>query len=260
MTIANMGCHPLSVITAITVQDTSGVHDIFPLRPEWVAHQANAILNDIPVHVFKLGLLGSDKIIHVIAEILLEYPQIPVVMDPVLASGRGDKLATKAMIDAMRKLLLPRATLLTPNSIEARRLAFTDARNATSPNYPTLEECAFRLLDMGCKYVLITGAHENTAQVINSLFTRDKKLCTNSWKRLPHSYHGSGCTLASAIAASIAAGQTIHESVLSAQSYTWHALKAGFRPGLGQFIPDRYSHSNNTEKCVNNDNNNIEKS
>lgn len=240
MTIASMGCHPLSVITAITVQDTSGVHDLYPFEPDWVARQTRAILNDIPVHAFKLGLLGSDAIINVIAEILTDYPDIPVVMDPVLASGRGDALTTEVMIKSMRKLLLPRVTLLTPNSMEAKRLAFADKIDAASSPNHSLDTCASRILDTGCDFVLITGTHEHTAQVTNSLYTHDKLIRTDSWTRLPHSYHGSGCTLASAIAASIASGQTIIDSVVAAQSYTWGALSAGFQPGLGQYIPDRY--------------------
>lgn len=240
MTIASMGCHPLSVITALTVQDTSGVHDLLPLEPDWVERQTRTILNDIPVHAFKLGLLGSDAIINVIAEILLDYPDIPVVMDPVLASGRGDELTTEIMIKSIRKLLLPRVTLLTPNSLEARRLAFADEVDTASSHSHSLDACASRLLDTGCDFVLITGTHEHTAQVTNSLYTRGRLIRTDNWKRLPHSYHGSGCTLASAIAASIASGQTIIDSVIAAQSYTWGALSAGFQPGLGQYIPDRH--------------------
>ncbi|MCB1947603.1 MAG: hydroxymethylpyrimidine/phosphomethylpyrimidine kinase [Burkholderiales bacterium] len=244
MTIASIGCHPLSVITAITVQDTSGVHDIYPLDSGWVARQARTILDDMPVQAIKLGLLGSDKIIHVIAEILSAYPHIPVVMDPVLASGRGDELTTAIMMESMCELLLPRVTLLTPNSLEARRLAFIDACLAAPPDNSTLDECASRLLEMGCEYILITGTHENTAQVTNLLFTHDKKLRADNWNRLPHNYHGSGCTLASAIAAFVATGQTVPDSVFSAQSYTWHTLEAGFQPGRGQFIPNRYFQNN----------------
>lgn len=239
LTIASMGCHPLPVITAITVQDTTGVEDILPLDSEWVENQARTLLEDMPVHAFKLGLLGSVEIIAAIAEIVSDYPEIPLIMDPVLASGRGDELATEDMIDAMRKLLLPQVTLLTPNSLEARRLAlFEDDHERSSENL-SLDECAYRLLDMGCEYVLITGTHENTAQVTNSLFTAEGQVRADEWKRLPYSYHGSGCTLASAIAASMANGLTVNESVYSAQVYTWRTLESSFRPGMGQHIPNR---------------------
>jgi hydroxymethylpyrimidine/phosphomethylpyrimidine kinase len=238
LAIASMGCHPLPVITAITVQDTTGVEEVFPLEAEWIENQARAILEDMPVHAFKLGLLGSVEIIAAIAEIVSDYPEIPLIMDPVLTSGRGDELASEDMIDAMCGLLLPQVTLLTPNSLEARRLAAFDDENHGLDTFP-LEECAHRLLDMGCEYVLITGTHENTTDVANALFSVDGRVRSDEWKRLPGSYHGSGCTLASAIAASMANGLTVNESVYAGQKYTWQALNASFRPGMGQYIPNR---------------------
>ncbi len=236
LTLASMGCHPLSVITAITVQDTAGVDDVMPLDAEWVADQARAVLEDMPVHVFKIGMLGSVEIITAIAEVISDYPNIPLVLDPVLASGRGDELASEDMVAAMRELLLPQATIITPNSMEARRLAEDDEDDDDTP---PLSQCASRLLQMGCEYVLITGTHENTSQVINKLYGTDGVIRTDSWQRLAASYHGSGCTLASAIAAALANGLPIIEAVYEAQAYTWQSLKSGFRPGMGQHLPDR---------------------
>ncbi|MBS0424828.1 MAG: bifunctional hydroxymethylpyrimidine kinase/phosphomethylpyrimidine kinase [Proteobacteria bacterium] len=237
LTIASLGCHPLSVMTAITVQDTAGVDEVMPLDPEWVADQARAVLEDMPVHVFKIGLLGSVEIIAAIAEVISDYPHIPLVMDPVLTSGRGDELANEEMIDAMRELLLPQVTILTPNSLEARHLA--QQESDSSETRLDLSLCAQRLLNMGCEYVLITGTHENTAQVTNTLYATDGVVRTDYWERFENNYHGSGCTLASAIAASLANGLSVSDSVLEAQDYTWHTLQAGFRPGMGQYIPNR---------------------
>src|SRR5687768_2075305 len=236
LTLASMGCHPLSVITAVTVQDTAGVDEVLALEPEWVADQARAVLEDMPVHVFKIGLLGSIETIAAIAEVVSDYPDIPLVLDPVLASGRGDELASDEMLAAMRELLVPQATIITPNSIEARRLAQNDE---DEDDMPHLSQCASRLLRMGCEYVLITGTHENTAQVVNHLYGTGGIVRTDSWDRLAGSYHGSGCTLASAIAAALANGLPIAEGVYEAQEYTWQSLKAGFRPGMGQHLPDR---------------------
>ena len=236
LTLASMGCHPLTVITAITVQDTAGVDDVMALDPEWVADQARAVLEDMPVHVFKIGLLGSVEIITAIAEVVSDYPNIPLVLDQVLASGRGDELASEEMVGAMRELLLPQATIITPNSIEARRLAQDDEDD---DDVPHLSQCAGRLLHMGCEYVLITGTHENTSKVVNHLYGTGGVVRTDSWDRLAGSYHGSGCTLASAIAAALANGLPIAEGVYEAQEYTWQSLKAGFRPGMGQHLPDR---------------------
>lgn len=236
MTQASMGCHPLSVITAITVQDTLGVEAVHALDADWVEDQARAVLEDMPVAAFKIGLLGSVENVSVIAEILADYPDVPLVFDPVLASGRGDELSTEEVVEAVRELLLPQTTVLTPNSIEARRLAEEDG----DEDSPDLAGCAQRLISYGCEYVLVTGTHENTAKVINTLYGENGLIRSDRWDRLPGSYHGSGCTLASAIAANLANGLDLGDAVRDAQEYTWQALAAGFRPGMGQHIPDRF--------------------
>ncbi len=236
LTLASMGCHPLSVITAITVQDTAGVDGIFAVDADWVADQARMLLEDMPVDAFKIGLLGSVENIAVIAEILSDYPEIPVVLDPVLATGRGDELSSEDMIAALREMLIPQTTLITPNSIEARRLATQDGEE----DDPPLAECANRLLHLGCESVLITGTHENTPRVHNILYGLQGVIQTDSWDRLPGSFHGSGCTLASAIAASLALGNELPRAVKDAQDFTYETLKAAFRPGMGQYLPDRF--------------------
>jgi hydroxymethylpyrimidine/phosphomethylpyrimidine kinase len=236
LTLSSMGCHPLSVITAVTIQDTMGVEDVLPIDAEWVADQARCVLEDMPVAVFKVGLLGSVEAIAAIAEVVSDYPDIPLVLDPVLASGRGDELASEDMISAMRELLIPQTTLITPNSLEARRLAQDDSNENDDPD---LGECALRLLNLGCEYVLVTGTHENTAQVVNTLYDQQGVVRTDSWQRLPGIYHGSGCTLASAVAATIANGLGVPEAVRDAQEFTWQTLKFAYRTGMGQLIPDR---------------------
>jgi len=236
LTIASMGCHPLTVVTAITVQDTGGVDDILPIDAEWVSDQARAVLEDMPVAAFKIGLLGSVENIAAIAEVISDYPDIPLVFDPVLASGRGDELADEDMLDALRELLLPQTTILTPNSIEARRLIQDEDNDEDNPD---LAECAKRIVQLGCEYVLVTGTHEHTPKVINTLYGENGVVRSDSWARLSGIYHGSGCTLASAIAALLANGLSMNEAVKEAQEFTWQALKYAFRPGMGQHIPDR---------------------
>lgn len=231
-----MGCHPLSVVTAVTIQDTTGVDDVSPVDAEWVADQARCVLEDMPVAAFKIGVLGSVETIAAIAEVVSDYPEIPLVLDPVLASGRGDELASEEMVAAIRELLVPQTTIITPNSLEARRLAIDETNDDDDPD---LAECARRLIASGCEYVLVTGTHENTTQVVNTLYGQEGVIRSDSWKRLPGSYHGSGCTLASAIAATIANGLAIGDAVKDAQEYTWQTLKSAFRPGMGQYIPDR---------------------
>jgi len=237
LTLSSLGCHPLSVITAITVQDTAGVQGILAIDPDWVVDQARVLLEDMPVAAFKIGMLGSLENITAIAEVVSDYPEVPLVLDPVLASGRGDEMTTEDMISAMRELLLPQTTILTPNSVEARRLAQEEGEDADELELP---ECARRLLALGCEYVLITGTHENTPQVINTLYGPEAVVRSDAWERLPGSYHGSGCTLAAAIAATLANGLELPEAVREAQEYTWQTLAAASRPGMGQYIPDRF--------------------
>ncbi len=234
LALASMGCYPLSVLTAITVQDTAGVDSVYAIDPDWVADQARCLLEDMPVAAFKMGMLGSTEIVTVVAEIVSDYPDIPLVLDPVLASGRGDDFANDDMVSAIRELLVPQSTVVTPNIPELRRLADDDDGDAS------LAECAQRLLDTGCEYVLVTGTHDSTtADVVNTLYHRGGVLRADTWQRLPGSYHGSGCTLASALAANLARGLDIGDAVYEAQDYTWHALKNAFRPGMGQYLPDR---------------------
>ncbi len=257
LTLASMGCHPLTVVTALTVQDTRGVEDILPIEAEWVSDQARRLLEDMPVAAFKLGALGSYENIEAIAEVLSDYPDIPVILDPVLASGRGDPLASEQMIGAMRALLLPQTTIITPNSLEARRLVEPDGDEGETGDAGESEdggeelelaECARRILALGCTYVLITGTHESSADVVNTLYGEEGVVRRDSWKRLPGSFHGSGCTLASAIAAALANGLDLAEAVREAQEYTWQALAGGFRPGMGQFLPDRFFWAREVER------------
>jgi hydroxymethylpyrimidine/phosphomethylpyrimidine kinase len=234
LTLASMGCHPLSVVTAITVQDTSGVEGIQSIDADWVSDQARAILEDIPIAAFKIGVMGSVENIAAIAEIVSDYPEIPLVFDPVLASTRGDEFASEDALEAMRQMIVPQTTVLTPNTLELLRLALGEDEDRVPA-----DKLARRLTDMGAEYVLVTGTHDSTLDVINTLYGDSGVMRSDRWQRLAGSYHGSGCTLASAIAATIARGLDIEEAVREAQDYTWHSLKFGFRPGMGQFIPDR---------------------
>jgi hydroxymethylpyrimidine/phosphomethylpyrimidine kinase len=229
--LASQGCHAATVITALTTQDTRDVTDFRPLDVTDVITQARAVLEDMPVAVFKLGMLGSRENVEAIHTILTDYPEIPVVFDPVLASGHGTDLGGQALVGAMKTLLLPLTTVLTPNSLEARTLA-TGA--------DTLNACAQALLDQGVEYLLMTGTHEHTPKVVNRLYHHNRLQETFTWERLPHSYHGSGCTLSASIAGLLARGVEPFTAFHEAQDYTWNALRHGYRPGLGQHLPHRF--------------------
>jgi hydroxymethylpyrimidine/phosphomethylpyrimidine kinase len=223
LTLAALGCHPLSVLTGLTVQDTSGVEHLEAISADLVARQARALLAETPVAAFKAGVLASAENVRVVAEIAARHAGTPLVVDPVLASGRGDPLASDAVRKALLEALVPRTTLLTPNTLEAQRLGG-----------------AQRLLDLGARYVLVTGTHDQTAEVINRLYDASGLVREDRWPRLPGSYHGSGCTLASAVAAALAKGRNVPEAVREAQEYTWQALAAAFRSGAGQLLPNRF--------------------
>lgn len=239
--IISMGCHPAPVIAGITVQDTSNVLSHTPVDAELVVQQARVVLEDMPISAIKIGLIGSVEIVEALRSILIDYPSIPVILDPVLAAGGGTRLVDEATVDALVTLLLPLATLVTPNSEEAREL---------SHGSDTLDACAMSLLDKGCEFVLITGAHENTSDVRNRLYGNNRKLETFSWKRLNGSFHGSGCTLSSAIAGLLAQGQEPFTAIHEAQEYTWQALNRGYRVGMGQPLPNRLFWANQEDDAA----------
>jgi len=230
LTLAVLGCHPATVAVAITAQDTAGIKQFSVVDPELVVAQARAVLEDMPVAAIKTGMLGAAAIVSAVTSILDDYPSIPLIVDPVQVSGRGDALADEPLDEALRALLLPRARLATPNTLEARALA---------PDADTLDACAQELMALGCEYVLLTGTHEPTPQVEHRLYGGHRLLDRFRFERLPGSYHGSGCTLASACAATLAHGLEPVNAVAQALNYTWHALRHGYRPGMGQVIPDR---------------------
>ncbi|QNM96554.1 bifunctional hydroxymethylpyrimidine kinase/phosphomethylpyrimidine kinase [Chitinimonas koreensis] len=236
LTLSALGCHPLPVVTAVTVQDTAGMEDFQVVEADWVSDQARLLLEDMPVAAIKVGVLGSVENLTVVAEIAADYPDIPLILDPVFATGGGDEFASEELIAAMRELLLPHTTVLTPNSLEARRLASDDADEQEGL---TPDEAALRIRQFGPEFVLVTGTHENTPTVNNVLYNRSGRVRADSWERLPHSYHGSGCTLASALAAFLANGMEMSQAAREAQEFTYHALKNAYRPGMGQMIPDR---------------------
>ncbi len=228
--LASMGCHAAPVITALTVQDTRNVMSVTPVDTALLVEQARAVLEDMRVSAFKIGLLGSVTTVEAIHTLLRDYPDIPVVLDPVLRAGGGTSLADEDIVAAMHALLFPLTTVLTPNSVEARLLA---------PEADDLDACAQELMDAGCKYVLVTGSHEATAAVINRLYGNRRLLDTFTWERLAQTYHGSGCTLAAALAGLLAHGMEPCTAALEAQEYTWETLKQGYRPGMGQWVPNR---------------------
>jgi len=228
-TLISHQCHACSVITALTEQNTHNVKCLIPQTARAVSEQAETILEDFQVSIIKIGLIGDASIATVIFQILRKYPSIPVVFDPVLAAGGGMALSDQSLVQIIVEQLLPLTTVLTPNSEEARCLA----------QQTDLTQCGQTLQAKGCDYVLITGTHEQSTTVKNQLFQPNAQTEIFNWQRLPDSYHGSGCTLASAVAALMAHGLDPFTAISEAQEYTWNSLASAYQPGQGQHIPNR---------------------
>jgi len=233
-TLSSLGCHPCTVITALTAQDTRGVKDFVPADPVFLVEQARAVLEDMPVAAFKIGMTASVEIVEAIHTLLQDYPTIPVVFDPVTAGGGGGSLARDNLLDAFQELLVPCVSIVTPNTLEARALC---------SEADSLDACAQRLMAQGAEYVLITGGHESGPEIINRLWGHRKFLEEFQQQRCEGEFHGTGCTLASSIAGYLAHGATMQGAVRDAQSYTARAIRKARRLGMGQLIPHRLSWS-----------------
>ena len=229
--IASMGGHAVPVITALTVQNTQNVSHFQAVDSQLFTEQVEKLLEDVHVKAIKIGMIGSLSITKSIAYILEQNSDLPVIYDPVLATGGGANLIESGMLAAIQELILPHTTILTPNSIEARQLS----------NETELKDCGKKLMQLGCDAVLLTGTHEDIQHVDNLWFSEGHYVETFSWDRLPEEYHGSGCTLASAIAALIAQGLDPFNAVNEAQDYSWNTLKHAFKISeKGQLIPNRF--------------------
>jgi hydroxymethylpyrimidine/phosphomethylpyrimidine kinase len=230
--IAAQQCHAASIITALTVQDTKNVQYYESIDAQLLLRQARVLLRDIQVSAIKIGMLGNTAIAEAIHELLAEYSDIPVIVDPILAAGGGTNLATSQLLDTINTLILPHTLICTPNTLEACRLG----NCATTAN---MEDVIKQLAGTGIKYILLTGTHADTHDVQHHLYDGAMLLQTFTYKRLPHEYHGSGCTLAASLAAFIAKKLNIIDATQHALDYTYNSLIHAHAPGKGQYIPDR---------------------
>lgn len=228
-TIAALGGHAAVVCTALTVQDSQQVHGFEAVAPALIRQQAEAVLADLPVAAVKLGMLGAGAVAAVIAELLAAHPGLPVVLDPVLAANSGGNLAGD---DLARGLfaLFPQATVITPNTVEARRLS----------GETDLDRAVAVLQARGARHVLLKGGHEPGPHLCNQLYGPAGLLAESRQPRLPGDFHGSGCTLAAALAAGLAAGLALPTALTRAEDFVARALRAADRPRpQGQFLPRR---------------------
>lgn len=242
LTCAAMGCHAACAITAVAVQDSTRVEDAFLIDDEWLDDQARAVLQDMPVAAIKVGAVGSSDNAQTIAEILSDYPELPVVFDPlpaVRASSSGSaEQADVELMAALRELIVPQSTVLTLSLGQARRwlaqASDDDAREEWDAG-----RCARELLAWGAEYVLITSAETSGSLVVNRLFGPDNSVQSESVERVELRFRGAGDTLSAAIAALLAQGIDVGDAVREANDFLAQSLAGGFRLGMGDAMPDR---------------------
>jgi hydroxymethylpyrimidine/phosphomethylpyrimidine kinase len=239
LTLASMGCHPLAVVAAVAVRDTRGVEELVALDADAVAAQARAVLEDIPVRAFKLGMVGSVENVAAIAEILSDYADLPLVLEPALSYMDGDEAVAEEVLAALAELILPQTTVLVASRHEVTRLAAASLDTDDDEDL-SLDDAVAHLFERGVDYVLLTGAGEPGAQVVNILMSAEGVVRTDAWERLSGRYLGAGATLAAALVAALSHGMEVPEAVREAQEFTWQALSSAYQPGMGFALPDRF--------------------
>ena len=242
LTCASMGCHAACAITAVGVQDSTRVEDALLIDDEWLDDQARAVLQDMPVAAIKVGAVGSSDNAQAIAEILSDYPELPVVFDPlpaVRASGGGsEEQADAELMAALRELIVPQSTVMTLSLQQARRWLALAADDDAREEWDAAR-CARELLEWGAEYVLVTGAEMSGNLVVNRLYGPEQSVQSESVERIDLRFRGAGDTLSAAIAALLAQGIEVGYAVLEANEFLGQALAGGFRLGMGDSMPDR---------------------
>jgi len=229
-TIAANGCYGMSVITALTAQNTLGVTGIHAVPIEFVAAQMEAVLADIGADAVKIGMLFSPELIRTVADNLKKFAVRAIVLDPVMIAQSGDKLLQDEAIEALKQHLIPLARLITPNLPEASVLL---GRDIATP--AAIEQAAVDLAGLGCPNVLIKGGHLETAASDDCLYlAAEQRMVTLPGDRIAtRNNHGTGCTLSSAIASFIARGEAVENAVRLAKDYITGAIRAGAAYTIG---------------------------
>lgn len=229
-TFAALSVYGCSAITSLTAQNTVGVQGVFPIPPAFVQAQMQSVLTDIDVGAIKTGMLANADIISAVAESLNKYADIPLVLDPVMVSTSGDRLLAEDAFDVLIKKLIPRATILTPNLHEAAALL----NKNVATNIDEMRLQAKQLLEFGAQTVLIKGGHGSGAEATDLLITHDGEFLFSAARIVTKNTHGTGCTLASAIAAGLAKKLSLFDAVDQAKHYLHNALLHSEQLHIGQ--------------------------
>jgi hydroxymethylpyrimidine/phosphomethylpyrimidine kinase len=228
-TFSALGVYGASVITALTAQNTVGVSAIHDVPPDFIAAQMDAVFSDLNVAATKIGMLSQPAVIETVAQRLDHWRAANVVLDPVMVATSGDRLLTPDAIDVLKRLLFPRALLITPNLPEAA--ALLDAPLAQ--NEREMREQGERLLTLGAHAVLIKGGHGESAESVDLLIDADSCTRLAVPRIATQNTHGTGCTLSSAVAAGLANGLPLHDAVQEAKNFVSAAIAAAQRLAVG---------------------------
>lgn len=228
-TFSALGCYGMAVLTALTAQNTRGVSAVHVLPPKFVAAQIIDVFADVEVAAVKIGMLATGEVARVVGELMAKHPRVPVVLDPVLVATSGDSLGAPDVVEAMRRDLLRLATVITPNLPEAARLG----DRPVPKDEAGMKLLAERLHALGARAVLVKGGHLAGPTAVDILFDGEQHHIFVAPRVVTDNTHGTGCTLSSAIAAHLAAGRSLVDSVRAAKIYLTRALDESGRLRVG---------------------------
>ena len=243
-----LGCQGLAVTTALLIGDSARIEDLQETDPDWVSDQARVLLEDAQVSAFKIGALQNMEHASAIAEIVSDYPDAPLVLDPFSSRLPEPGEDAEELLTIVRQLLVPQTSVLMLSQVELGRLAETwremDANaDANADGDTSLEDDVRYLIELGCEFVLVTGtpagAGHGDAVRANTLYGADGVVRHDAWQHLPGPFLGAGGTLSAAIAAYLARGADTPTAVELAQDYTLGALAHAQRYGMGKLVPNR---------------------
>ncbi len=227
-TVTMMGAYAAAAISALTVQNTLGVTGVLPIQPDFLRSQIHSVLSDIGADCIKTGMLHDASIIETVCDLLQsEHYQGDVVVDPVMVATSGDSLLKKEAVDTMKERLIPLATVITPNIPEAEVLTGLSIRSVKDMNI-----AAEALMELGAKAVCLKGGHLEADVLTDILVTKDGDAFAATVSKIDTKHtHGTGCTLASALAAELSKGESLEDAFFAAHSFVNEAVKAA--PGFG---------------------------
>jgi hydroxymethylpyrimidine/phosphomethylpyrimidine kinase len=236
-TIAAMGAHALPVVATIVMRDTAEVFEQTVLEPDTVTEQARSVLEDVSLSAWKVGFLGNAENVSAVAEVLSDYPDLPLVTYLPTLAWMDDEDEAMAYHDALRELVLPLTEVLVGNQKTLTDFLLPDWE---SERPPSARELAVAAGENGTRYVLVTGIQLPNNQIDNVLASPQGAITGEKFERFDTSFVGAGDSLSAAIAAMLATGQELHIAVTEALAFLDQSLDAGFRPGMGSVVPDRF--------------------